>query len=170
MLHLGQPAVWMLPVRSSTTYTKGQQDHLGVWDTGKMGTSCHSGWSKVLPWKLMTHPGLENFFILCYAIIEGALWPLLSLVQECIIKSSNSFLSKSIKSYHAPIPLRPPTHFPLLVANWDSAAVVPESWWTQKPRFLTLALDLCCRTFLGIVTVSQAWQVVGKTTTCGRGT
>ena len=35
MLHLGQPTVWMLPVRSSTTYTKGQQNHL----TLKMGTS-----------------------------------------------------------------------------------------------------------------------------------
>lgn len=45
--------------------------------------------------KLVIHRGLEDFFVLCYAIIEGALWPLLSLVQECIIKPV------PIKSYHA---------------------------------------------------------------------
>lgn len=107
---------------------------------------------KSLRMKLVTHRGLEDFFILCYAIIEGALWPFLSLVQECIIKQV------PIKSYHAAF--RSFGHRPTS-PYWWQIGIQQQLYLKVAVRntvhyWLWLALDLRCRAFLGIVTVSQA--------------
>lgn len=152
MLHLGQPTVWMLPVRSSTTYTKGQQNHL----TLKMGTShihlvipgqaksSHEACDTPWPW--------------------GFLYLVLRDHRRCLVtfaqfgsRMHHQTGSHQVISCRIPV-LWPPTHFPLLVANWDSAAVVPQRCWIQKRGLIVSDWHwtLCCRTFLGIVTVSQA--------------